>query len=146
MNKNNFFYGLLSGCFLLFNCHSQKPEAFYQGQKMSFIPFCELPQHKNQVVFTQMNYWEIVEYAGLSSPDKSCKLKHSAQLNFKLSEVMSEHDQKLLAQMKGYELLKISAIGIYDNGNPKGYGHEGANEGLFTVLKIIEIKKNGRWR
>ena len=103
-----------------------------------FMDACELPTHKNQLVYTRFVYSGIEEYWGLS-PEKKCN-NINADLSISDSVVIKAEDLKNIKYVHSHywnKYLIIDLIGTFDDSNQKGYGHLGSNNSRFIVKYVI---------
>ena len=107
-----------------------------------FISACELPMHKNELVYTRFIYRGTDEYWGLHSADKKCK-DINAYLEIPDSvELKSEYPILFKDVHDHYwnTYLIIDAIGTFDDSRHR-YGHLGSNNSQFIVKWIANIQK-----
>ena len=132
--------------FLFFlNCSSQKDEQFFENKKLNFIEFCNLPNHKNEMIVTEFYYSGFVEYWAIYGENK-CELNNQTNLTFQNYNSLPTRFKIIFDKQKNYEILKIKAIGKFENDNPDGYGHDGINKSQFKLYKIINLKKVGKMK
>src|SRR5690606_17597444 len=125
---------------------SNKIDKYFNGEKINFVEFCALPQYKNEIVLTEFYYTGFVEYWWIYSKQKQCELGNETNLAFQDYYSIPKKLKNILDKQSTYEIVKITAIGKYDNSDVNGYGHLGNNKSEFTVLKIITMEKKGKWK
>lgn len=105
-----------------------------------FISACELPNHKNELVYTRFIYSGVDEYWGLH-PEQNCN-KNNADLDIPndvrvgpdyLKQIKRVHEK----YWKKY--LIIDVVGTLEDSNKSGYGHLGSNNSKFTVKHLIGL-------
>ena len=107
-----------------------------------FISACELPAHKNELVYTRFTYSGTDEYWGLHPADKQCK-GINAYLEIPDSVELKSEDEILFKDAHNHywnTYLIIDAIGIFDDSQHQ-YGHLGSNNSKFTVKWIVAVQK-----
>ncbi|HEY4325859.1 MAG TPA: hypothetical protein VGN20_17840 [Mucilaginibacter sp.] len=105
-----------------------------------FISACELPSHKNELVYTRFIYSGVDEYWGLH-PDKKCN-QINADLNIPDDVVIRPGYIKQLKEVhENYtkKYLIIDVIGTFEDNKPSGYGHLGSNNSKFTVKYLVDL-------
>lgn len=103
-----------------------------------FMDACELPGHKNQLVYTRFIYSGIDEYWGLR-PEKNCN-NINADLDIPEKVIVQPEDAKQIRYVHEHywnKYLIMDVIGIFENENKNGYGHLGSNNSQFTVKYVI---------
>jgi hypothetical protein len=103
-----------------------------------FTDACELPTHKNELVYTRFIYSGIDEYFGLR-PEKKCN-SINADLVIPDTVVIEPEYFKQLQDVHEHYLKKyliVDVIGTFEDGNTFGYGHLGSNNSKFTIKYII---------
>ena len=107
-----------------------------------FINACELPTHKNELVYTRFIYSGIDEYWGLHPVDKKCK-GINAKLEIPDSVELKPKDQVLFKYAHDHywnTYLIIDAIGTFDD-SEHHYGHLGSNNSQFIIKWIVDVQK-----
>jgi hypothetical protein len=117
----------------------------------NFMSACELPAHKKELVYTRFIYRGTDEYWSLV-PDKKCNAV-KAELEIPDSVEMR---QEFKSQFKNVHdnywntYLLLDVIGVYEDGDARGYGHLGSNKSKFTLKYFIDVqtvkKKNQEGR
>ncbi|OOQ60270.1 hypothetical protein [Mucilaginibacter pedocola] len=111
--------------------------------KPNFIVFCNVPDHKNERVYTRSYYAGVDEYWSLKAPDsKECPTV-KAELDLPDSlEIRPEFLQLLREVHINYttSYLIIDAIGVYSDSNKAGYGHLGSNKANFKVERLVDVQ------
>jgi len=105
-----------------------------------FISACELPNHKNELVYTRFIYSGVDEYWGLR-PEKKCN-QINADLDLPDNVIIRPEYLKQLKEVhENYwkEYLIIDVIGTFDDSNTSGYGNLGSNNAKFTVKYLIDM-------
>ena len=103
-----------------------------------FMEACDLPTHKNQLVYTRFVYSGIDEYWGLR-PEKKCNLIN-ADLDIPDRVELKTDDKKNIEYVhnnywKTYLIMDL--IGTLEDGNQKGYGHLGSNNSRFVAKYVV---------
>jgi hypothetical protein len=136
---------LLISFFTLYSCATKKvtifpPPVLSMGYP-EFVNFCDIQNHKKEIVYTRFIYTGVDEYWGISAPDKKCVEWANLEIPEKVE--FTEKFTKSFKQVhESYwnTYLIIDAIGAFDNSNSNGYGHLGMNKTNFKVEKIIDIQ------
>jgi len=104
----------------------------------SFTDACELPKHKNELVYTRFIYSGIDEYFGLR-PERKCNAINAALMIPDTIEIDPEYYKQLQDVHEHYmnKYLILDVIGTLEDGNASGYGHLGSNNSKFTIKYFI---------
>ncbi|MBC7556581.1 MAG: hypothetical protein H7195_06430 [Chryseobacterium sp.] len=129
---------------IFLSCKSQKSEYNYADKKIKYVDFCDLENHKNELVATEFYYTGFVEYWWIYSKTKY-ENNNVTNLAFDIFHIPTKF-KRLFDNQISYDILKITAIGKFRNNNINGYGHEGSNKSEFLVLKIFKMKKAGKMK
>ena len=131
--------------FLFVSCSSNKSDKYFGGKKIHFVEFCDLPKYKNEIVITEFYYTGFVEYWWIYNKQKQCELGNQTNLTFQDYNSIPKKFKNIIDKQSNYEILKITAIGKYDDSNLNGYGHSGNNQSEFTTIEIVKLEKKGKW-
>ncbi|MES2268441.1 MAG: hypothetical protein V4520_16880 [Bacteroidota bacterium] len=108
-----------------------------------FIDFCEVPEHKNELVYTRFYYSGIDEYWSIYPASKKC---NNVRADLDIPESIgrwNEYKQYFKDIHNHYwdRYLIIDAIGTYDDSNKSGYGHLGTNPAKFVVKYLVNVQR-----
>lgn len=108
-----------------------------------FIDFCEVPEHKKELVYTRFYYSGIDEYWSIYPNNKKCN-NVKADLEIPDSIERWEEYKHYFTDIHDHywdRYLIIDAIGTYDDSNKTGYGHLGANAANFVVKYLVDVQR-----
>ncbi|MBL4677849.1 MAG: hypothetical protein JKY70_16845 [Mucilaginibacter sp.] len=132
--------------FSLIACSQKKqiifPPPIFGFDVPDFIELCEVPKHKNELVYTRLFYSGVDEYWNVH-PDKKCDFTN-AELDIPENFDLSKRDLKMFKDVHDNywnRYLIIDAIGTYQTGRASGYGHLGHNKANFVVKNILNIQE-----
>ncbi|MBS1501752.1 MAG: hypothetical protein JST32_06805 [Bacteroidetes bacterium] len=110
-----------------------------------FMDACQLPAHRNQLVYTRLIYSGIDEYWGLYT-EKKCN-NINADLCIPDSVVVKPEDVNNIKYVHDHywnTKLIMDLIGTFDDSSQKGYGHLGSNNSRFVVKYVIDTYIAGK--
>jgi len=134
--------------FIAFSASAQKKQIIFPppvlGMDMpDFMAFCQVPNHKNERVYTRFYYTGVDEYWSLHAPNRKECPTVKAELDLPDSLEISPEFLKLLRDVHDNyttAYLIIDAIGVYDDSNKAGYGHLGSNKANFKVQWLVNVQ------
>lgn len=145
MMKLRLFIVLLFVCEIVFAQNKQVifPPPVFGFSVPEFIDFCKVPEHKQELVYTRFYYSGIEEYWSIYSDSKRC---NNIKAELEIPENVErwneyKHYFKDVHEHYWDRYLIIDAIGTYNDGNKRGYGHLGTNPANFVVKYLINVQR-----